>query len=227
MNGDTSRGEKLFLSVSQGDNFKKYIQEIRTEFKVLDGGFLSSKDVSTWYADNHSALDTDMRWNQFIEKVDSLLRRCALPLNIWWRNRIITFIVSNDKVVFLPKLHPWQKPFVELSTHHVSRDGSYNDIRIYERATQEDVRELVERTWKYIKPSHRSGTKLKIRKQDSKDLAINEEAVRMMKMSKKDLGITGTVKEITIGRRLSEKYGKKISSDAVKARAHRTRNKKG
>ena len=225
--GDLSRGEKLFISISQGEKFKKDIQEIRTGFEISPGAFVHRKDITNWYSQYHPMFGPQDKWNLFIEKIETTLKRNALPVNSWWRNRLITFILSGDKINFLPKLHYFQKPFVELINHHVGRDGSYNDIRIYERATKEDVLELIDKKWNQIKPSYREGTKKKIRKQDTKDMEINAEAVHLMSMSKKDLGIQGTIKEIEIGKRLSQKYGKKITSDAVKARAHRTRNQKG
>lgn len=224
--GGISRGEKLFQKISQGDKFKKGVEEIRRQNIISDFGFSYKEYIRDWYGGTTLIPIHRERFNKFKEQIDRLLRQSALPLNSWWRHRVITFIISGDKMSFLPKLHDFQQPFVELINHHVSRDGSYNDIRIYERATQDDVRDFVSKNWKQIRPSYRVGTLKKVRKENPKDIEINREAVELMRMSKKELG-TRNIKEITISKHLSKKYGKGVSSDAVKARTYRTKNKKG
>lgn len=225
MKGDTSRGEKLFRNISQGDKFKKEVEKIRADYKISDGGFAYKEYLYDWYGITMLPA-SKKRFDSFKEQIDVLLRRNALPLNSWWRRRVFTHALSGDKIDFLPPLHDFQQPFVELVDHHVSRDGSYNVLRIYERATNDDVREFISKHWKTTKPSYRVGTLQKIRKQKDEDIAINDEAAFLMSKSKKELGITGPFKEIAISKHLSKKHGKTLTPEATKARAYRTKRKR-
>lgn len=225
--GDTSRGETLFRqAIAPGDKFKNEVEKIRHEYQISDGGFSYKEYIYDWYG--VATLPANKkRFESFKEQVDAFLRKNALPLNSWWRRRFITHILSGDKIDFLPPLHSFQQPFVELTEHHVSRDGSCDDIRVYERATQDDVKDFISKFWRYTKPSYREGTAQKIRKQKEKDIEINSEASVLMSMSKKEFGFTGTFKEIPISKHLSKKHGKTLSPEATKARAYRTKRKKG
>ncbi len=140
--GGISRAETLFRDITLTDNFIRQVEKLRQEYQISDGGFSYKEYIYDWYG--ITELPTSKkRYKAFKAEIDALLRKHALPLNAWWRRRIMTYLLSGDKIDFLPSLHDFQQPFVERVDHHVSRDGSYNDIRIYERATQDDVREFI------------------------------------------------------------------------------------
>jgi len=228
MKGDQDRGEDLFRSISQGKKFKKDIIEIREKFLISTGGFSDMSYIYDWDSRQSFKFFTNPEESDFRKKINWLLSRHGMPLNHWWRNRIITHVVSGDKIDYLPKPHDFQRPFVELVNRHVDLDGSYNDIRIYGKVTQDDIRDFAGKAWKHVRPSYQVGTTKKIRRQNPKDIEINKEAVFFMDMSKQKLGIKkGTTKEIEIGKFLSKKHKKRITPDAVKSRANRTKNKKG
>lgn len=218
--GDISRGEKLFQRVSQGDKFKKEIGKITKEFEKEIGEFS--------YSPFKPLLDTQEQSDKFRKEVDGILRRSGFPINTWWRRRLITFTLTGDKKDFLPPLQDFETPFIELVNHHVERDGSYNDLRFYEGIAQSDVKEFVARNWKYMEPSYRKGTTQKIRGQSKKDIEILDEANRLMKLSRQELGIKKgmtTTKEIVVTGKLYEKFKRKITDDALKARRQRARKK--
>lgn len=218
--GGISRGEKLFQRVSQGDKFKKEITKITEEFEKEIGKFS--------YSPFKPLLGTQERSDKFRKEADGILKRSGLPINAWWRRRLITFILTDDKKGFLPPLQDFETPFIELVNHHVERDGSYNDIRFYEGVAQSDVKEFMARNWKYMEPSYREGTAQKIRGQSKKDIEILDEANRLMKLSRQELGIKKgmvTTKELAVTGKLYEKFEKRITDDALKARRQRARKK--
>lgn len=218
--GDISRGEKLFRKISQGDKFKKEIVKIRNSFGI------STKDFS--HSPYEPLVGTWEKSDLFKKEIDAILKRSALPINTWWQRRLVTFVLSDDKQDFLSPLYDFETPFIEIVTHHVGRDGSYNDVRLYEGVAQSDVKEFMARNWKYMLPSYREGTAQKIRGQKSEDIKIMMEAERLMRKSRIELGIPkdlGTTKEIEIAKILYKRYGKKITDDALKARLHRTKKR--
>ena len=218
--GGISRGEKLFQRVSQGDKFKNEIEKIREGFEKEIREFL--------YSPFKPLLGTQERSDKFRKEVDGILKRSAFPLNAWWRRRLITYILTNDKEDFLPLLQDFETPFIEFVNHHVERDGSYNDLRFYEGVAQSDVKEFMSKNWKYMEPSYREGTTQKIRGQSKKDIEILDEANRLMKLSRRELGIKKgmtTTKELAVTGKLYEKYEKRITDDALKARRQRARKK--
>lgn len=224
--GGISRGEKLFLRVSQGDKFKKEVAEIRKEYLISDFGFSYKEYIGDWYSGTHLIPVHRERFEKFKNRIDILLRHHAFPLNSWWRYRVISFVIAGDKMDFLSKLHDFQQPFVELVNHHVGRDGSYNDIRIYEGSDIRDVRDFIQNNWKRVKPSYREGTSQKIRGQKKEDIEINADAVAFIEIPAQSFKKKGRIKEAIIAEELHKTHGKRVSVDAVKARAYRTKNKK-
>ncbi|MCX6735798.1 MAG: hypothetical protein NTZ13_01820 [Candidatus Parcubacteria bacterium] len=228
MKGDTnklSRGEKLFQRISQGEKFTHLVENIRKNYKISTEGFSFQEDITDWYAQHSSGVGSG-DYEEFKDEINKLLMKNALPVNQWWWTRATTHILSGDKVSFLPPLHSFQHPFVEMMDKHVGRDGSYTDIRLYEGAVQRDMDDFMSENWGRMKPSYRVGTIQKIRKESPVDIEINKEADFLLRHSKSDLGIKNTTKEIAVSGHLTKKYGKKITSDSVKMRVQRLRRKK-
>ena len=217
--GDISRGEKLFQKVSQGDKFKKIIEENMREFQ---------KEIRSFsYSLYKPLMGTPEKSIEFNKRIDLILEKNALPINAWWQRRLKTFILFKDKKDLLPVLWSFQTAFIDIVNHYVQPDGSYNDIRLYEGVSQMDVRDFMMENWKLMKPSYRVGTTQKIRKQSTREIRMLKDAGRLMKNSKEKLGIPKKVpKDIYVSTKMNKKYGGRVSNENLLAKLYRTKKKK-
>jgi hypothetical protein len=204
------RGAILLQKIATGTNFQRGIKAIRFEFSIAprDTGFLSKKDILAWYDTVYSGKKKRVAFERAIR---DLLKEQKLPLGSWWMHHTIEYALSNGRIHFL---HPtaFADAFVELKGAHVSREGSYIEIKIYEGATQHDIKNFIHRYWSRIKPSHHIGTHEQIR-----------QTADQIQKAECDILITKGRTDSTI---LKKRLGTSKTSSAKKAMLRRRKNAK-
>jgi len=220
-----NRGEALLRKIVHSNDFQREIRTIRRKYSIHMEGFDKKKDVLNWYSKVFIPKKigaSEGRRNSFLKSVDSFLSDQNLPIMDWWCKKAIEQILANGKIDFLPPLYNTD-PFVKLINTKVSKHGSYVDIRVYERATQQDVRDFVSKHWKFSKPSYRIGTLKQIRKERSADandriLELKEYPKETLEDMAKDENLedaSGVPREILISRIIQKELGITIDSNSI------------
>jgi len=217
-----NRGDKLFKKIIYSNKVQKEIRKIRHNFNIPNQGFALGKDIYDWYQKYYFDLK-----DEFLNEIHLFLCSNILPDNDWWFKKIIEYVLSGGKIIFLPRTYPVD-PFVEVTDRVNGRnDCSYINLRIYEGASQRDIIEFIKSNWKFVKPPHRVGTS-KIIQPDRDN--INEKIMNLMAFVNdrpRGLGINSRNKYSFIGSEIQKELkDKKIYSDNIKMRAYRKRKAK-
>lgn len=228
--GDKNRGEKLLQKLIPGTKFQDGIQFIRKENNIPPKGFSDKPSVGKWYTERQSIFEEETAaLADFKAEIRDFLIDQALPINAWWECKITEYVLADGNLELIPLL-PGIAPFVEMNKPNPTKRGSYTDLRIYEGATQRDVREFLSLHWHRVKPSYRVGTHKNIRKE--KNPKANDHAVAIYdlpKSKRRKMASTNelmaTTKEIEVSRIL-KKTGSSKSGDGARAIKYRRKNAK-
>ena len=229
--GDKNRGDILLQKLIRGSDFQYGVKKIRIAFDIPINGYTEMLGIGCWYSKRMDITKEETSaMRAFMREIEEFLIAQALPAGTWWQHKIIEYILSDGKMAFL-FMPPGVEPFVEMiSKPNPTRKGSFTDLRIYEGATQRDIKDFLAHHGRLIKPSYRIGTHKQIRKE--KDFSDNDRAVGIYDLPKKErrrrAGTNNAMfstKEVEVGRILR---GMKINKtgDAVKAVKYRRRKNK-
>lgn len=218
MKGDKSdqkRGEKLFDKITFSIKFQKEILKLRKKFGIPETGYFSMPEVYGWYGPMHEPFYKIQK--KFLSDISVFLCKQALPNNDWWNKKMFEYLLSDGRFSFLPRTLP-SAPFIEVLGRNFLKagfdQGFYTDLRIYEGVSQRDITGYMKNHWNFVRPTIRTGTLTKIRKE--KNPATNKRMVELWTKSKEDLGYKEgmiTTKEILLSRTLTKENEK----DANKA----------
>ncbi len=229
--GDKNRGEVLLKKLLPSTKFQQGVKNIRRTFDIPLTGYIDKQGIGNWYSERHDITREETpAMADFKDGIRQFLTDQALPAGTWWEHKIIEYVLSNGILEFL-WLPPGVEPFVEVINRPTpTKQGSYIDLRVYEGATQRDVKDFIAHHWRTTKPSYRKGTHKQIRKE--RDFFVNEKAIAIYDLPKEERqkaagtnDLMKTTKEVEVGRILKG-MGIRKTGDAAKATKYRRKNAK-